>query len=491
MNRPFARSGVWRSVWAVGLCLGGWSAVVSAGGPAPRVVYVPARDYFAVVQREIQGARSSIVVGLYLFSFRANEPQSPVFQLAQCLVRAHRAGVRVDVLLDQNFNFLEGESFPLAEGKNRTAYEFLRDAGVPVFFDTASSYTHSKIIVIDGETVILGSSNWSYSAFEQNEEANLLVRSKEVAREALDSLAAVPRAPPVGGEEGPLVNVPGEFLENPALLGRMISTPDERAFDAYLYLVARSSSSIVVDDADMARALGLGNLDRLAYRRQLVRTLRKLQNTYGLVRFSADYGQNPLVELRPLHQSPRVCRVPVRYGALGWDRRLSFAGKCFYLVSRYESEVSLLRPRWSVARSTLARRYGGAPPFWGTGVIDLRRHNLLEVEYSTLSTDSDAPRQPSVYTPNPLYDTAELELKFASLSARFGVEAVERVRRVAGVVYEDNDIEAITRLCELDREYGAQRIEEAARIVAQKRPDNPLRSMAYLIGIVRNGYGRK
>jgi hypothetical protein len=58
---------------------------------------------------------------------------------------------------------------------------------------------------------------------------------------------------------------------------------------------------------------------------------------------------------------------------------------------------------------------------------------------------------------------------------------------VAGVVYEDNDIEAITRLCELDRDYGAQRIEEAARVVAQKRPDNPLRSMAYLIGIVRNG----
>lgn len=59
-----------------------------------------------------------------------------------------------------------------------------------------------------------------------------------------------------------------------------------------------------------------------------------------------------------------------------------------------------------------------------------------------------------------------------------------------GGVYEDNDVDAITRLCESDREYGAQRIEEAARVVSQKRPDNPLRSMSYLIGSVRIGYGQ-
>jgi len=105
---------------------------------ADRVEYVGARDYFSVVQRGISAARSSVVVGLYLFSFRPEESGSPVLALAESLNRAHRAGVRVDVLLDQNVNYVDGEPFNPIEGKNVAAYAYLKAAGVPVFYDNAS-----------------------------------------------------------------------------------------------------------------------------------------------------------------------------------------------------------------------------------------------------------------------------------------------------------------------------------------------------------------
>ncbi len=466
----------------LGLLVFVWGAGV--GFAAERVEYVGGRDYFSVAQREISRARSSIVVGLYLFSFRPEEAGSPVMVLAESLVRAHRAGVKVEVLLDQNVNYVDGEPFDPIEGKNAAAYAYLKAAGVPVFYDSASTYTHSKIVVIDGETVILGSSNWSFSAFNKNEEANVLIRSTDVARKALAALAAIPRVDPVIDESGS-VAVPGEFLVNPDLLARMVSAPDERAFDVYLYVLKQSTPSFVLDYQTCAVALGIGGLDRLDYRRQINKTFLKLQEKYGLVRFRTGYGQDLLVERVGLDENHRKARVPERYWSWGWDRRLSFAGKCFYLVSCYESEVSTLRPRWSVAQSTLARRYGGAGPFWGTGVTDLRRWNLLEADYAPYSDSVSAPRQPTVYTPNALYDMSEFDKKIDELKATYGSDAVDRARRAAAVVYEDHDIHGINELLELDRQYGAKRLAEAVRVVQQKNPDNPHRSMAYLIGVVR------
>ncbi len=459
------------------------------GGTASESVkYVAGGDYFSVVQREMARARSSVSVCLYLFSFRPEESDSPVFELAESLARAHGAGVKVEVLLDQNFNFVEGEPFNPFEGKNTAAYTYLKALGIPVSFDRASTYTHSKVVVIDEETVILGSSNWSYSALTKNLEANVLIRSTTVARAVLDSFAEIPREEPLWGEFEGGVDVPGKFLEDSDLLGRMISTPDERAFDAYLFILQQSSTSFRLNYEEMAQALGIGHMDRFGYRRQINRILRKLQKKYELIRFAPHYGEDPMIEVLPLMEGDRSVRVPGGYWSLGWDRRLSFAGKCFFLVSRYEAAVSTLRPRWSVAQSTLARRYGGRAPFWGQGVTDLRRWNLLEVEYAPYAFDGTSPRKPTLYTPNALYDPLVLDQKFLALEATYGGEAVDRARNAAAVVYEDKDIRGIEELLKLGTRYGWTRVDEALEIVRVKNPDNPLRTMGYLIGVVR-GWG--
>ena len=133
------------------------------------VEYIPARSYFATVQREIEQAKSSISLSLYLFSFQPNESRSEVFQLAESLKKAHDAGIKVDVVLDQNIDFI-GEEGASVAAKNLAAYVFLRKKGIPVYFDNAVTYTHAKALIIDGKTVIVGSSNWSRAAFDVNEE---------------------------------------------------------------------------------------------------------------------------------------------------------------------------------------------------------------------------------------------------------------------------------------------------------------------------------
>ena len=114
--------------------------------------------YFEAALTEINTAKSSIQVVMYLVSILPEQPDSQPGQLVQALIRAKERGVDVKVILDQNINFeAEASEDAVSGNKNQRAYEILRNNNVPVFFDASDIYTHTKAMVIDGETVILGS----------------------------------------------------------------------------------------------------------------------------------------------------------------------------------------------------------------------------------------------------------------------------------------------------------------------------------------------
>jgi phosphatidylserine/phosphatidylglycerophosphate/cardiolipin synthase-like enzyme len=66
--------------------------------------------------------------------------------------------------------------------ENQKAYEKLREAGIDVRFDSAERTTHSKILIIDEETVIAGSHNYTFDGLKYNNEASLLLKDKEKAK---------------------------------------------------------------------------------------------------------------------------------------------------------------------------------------------------------------------------------------------------------------------------------------------------------------------
>lgn len=100
--------------------------------------------------------------------------------LLRDLISASKRGLEVKVILEDSPDI-----------ENKYAYDFLKGAGVPVFYDTPDRTTHCKFVVVDEEVTVVGSANWTYSGLRFNHEASVLIRSKEVSKafkEAFDKI---------------------------------------------------------------------------------------------------------------------------------------------------------------------------------------------------------------------------------------------------------------------------------------------------------------
>jgi len=90
------------------------------------------------------------------------------------LLSAAARGVRVRVLLDAS------DWSPSITEKNRPTIEFLKENGIQAGFDDPAVTTHAKLVVIDRQVVILGSSNWNRYAFTEQEQANIELEDEQV-----------------------------------------------------------------------------------------------------------------------------------------------------------------------------------------------------------------------------------------------------------------------------------------------------------------------
>jgi len=109
----------------------------------------------------LAGARNQILVQAYSFTSS---------RIAKAIVDAHRRGVEVRVILDKS--------------NERAAYSaarFLEHSAIPVMIDAAHNIAHNKVMIVDAQTVITGSFNFTKSAEEQNAENLVVIRDPAVA----------------------------------------------------------------------------------------------------------------------------------------------------------------------------------------------------------------------------------------------------------------------------------------------------------------------
>tara|TARA_Y100000310_G_C20613898_1_gene779534 strand:- start:66 stop:620 length:555 start_codon:yes stop_codon:yes gene_type:complete len=135
------------------------------------------QEYYPVVKDAFEDATRSIHVVLYgskYYEYDSRGDNTQVNSLLEELGEAAERGVDVKVVFDESW-----------EGIVDTAIH-LKSLGVDVVFDNKDRTTHSKFIVIDGKILVIGSTNWSYSALQKNHEANVLIRSRELAKEYED-----------------------------------------------------------------------------------------------------------------------------------------------------------------------------------------------------------------------------------------------------------------------------------------------------------------
>jgi phosphatidylserine/phosphatidylglycerophosphate/cardiolipin synthase-like enzyme len=81
---------------------------------------------------------------------------------------SQRNGVDVEVIVDKS------SARQSKSGSHYSAATYLKNAGIPVWVDTKVAIAHNKVMVIDGETVITGSFNFTAAAQNHNAE-NLMV----------------------------------------------------------------------------------------------------------------------------------------------------------------------------------------------------------------------------------------------------------------------------------------------------------------------------
>lgn len=106
-------------------------------------------------------ARASILVQAYSFT------SAPI---AKALVEAHRRGVKIEVVLDRS-----------QRTEKYSSATFLKNNAIPTFIDSQHAIAHNKVMIVDGQTVITGSFNFTKAAEESNAENLLVIEDRDLA----------------------------------------------------------------------------------------------------------------------------------------------------------------------------------------------------------------------------------------------------------------------------------------------------------------------
>jgi len=143
---------------------------------ADSIVPVINDQYAEAVKSEIDSAKSSIDIMMYMMKYY--ETNNSLMMVEKALIAAKERGVKVRIILDSEEE--NGKPSSLTK-ENMKALDYLSENGIEVKFDSPKTTTHDKLLIIDGETVIIGSHNWGFSAFERNNEASVIIKDAEIA----------------------------------------------------------------------------------------------------------------------------------------------------------------------------------------------------------------------------------------------------------------------------------------------------------------------
>jgi phosphatidylserine/phosphatidylglycerophosphate/cardiolipin synthase-like enzyme len=139
---------------------------------------LPDERYIVAVSRLIASANKSVHVIMYVAKYdpKQSAEEDPANKLLELLASAKRKGLDVRVVVDD----VTRQSYP-------ETIDFLKSRNVPVRLDPkASVTTHAKVVIVDGEWVVIGSHNWSESALKENREYSVLIRSSDIAADVKD-----------------------------------------------------------------------------------------------------------------------------------------------------------------------------------------------------------------------------------------------------------------------------------------------------------------
>ncbi|MGH8283161.1 MAG: phospholipase D family protein [Gammaproteobacteria bacterium] len=136
------------------------TTTISLTGAQATVDFSPEGGGTALILKALAAARHSIRVQAYSFSDR---------RILTALGQAKARGVDVRVILDKT----DAESYE----HHQPVAAVIAAEGIPVWIDASVRIAHNKLMIIDGNDLITGSYNFTYSAAHYNAENLLYIRN--------------------------------------------------------------------------------------------------------------------------------------------------------------------------------------------------------------------------------------------------------------------------------------------------------------------------
>ena len=133
------------------------------------VCFTPGEDCTALIVNEINEANASVYLQAYSFTSKP---------IARAIADAKRRGIDVEVILDKS----------QTKHNKYSSAKYLANQNIPVWIDYKPSIAHNKVIIIDNNTVITGSFNFTKAAQEENAENVLIIHDKKLASTYLENL---------------------------------------------------------------------------------------------------------------------------------------------------------------------------------------------------------------------------------------------------------------------------------------------------------------
>ncbi len=138
--------------------------VISGEETSCRIVPIVDREYFSVAKNLIREAKKSISISMFVV-----KSGRKVDALIKELKNAAKRGVKIRILLENSIRANQSVIVSLNGIKN-----------IEIKFDSPKKITHNKMVIIDENVILIGSTNWTESSLSYANEANVVIKNKEI-----------------------------------------------------------------------------------------------------------------------------------------------------------------------------------------------------------------------------------------------------------------------------------------------------------------------
>jgi HKD family nuclease len=430
------------------------------------------RAYFDATINEINNAKEEIYVAMYSMYVRPSEVDNPVYKLITALIQAQQRGVAVKVYLDSNKSNAKS---------NKAAYELLSEAGVPVYFIDPKLKLHAKTILIDGRTVIDGSSNWTQNAIESNIEHDVILRGEEFAKgqieffKQLDKLTLEQK----NTNEVSVVRVSGRFLEDSRLCSRLAHNNAQYALGFYLQLLREDK-------------YGWRDIECTKMMRRVVESLK---DDYHLIDYRVGKRHSLAVRLVDYDDvnkdyvlpQENYFQVPEGFWEYGLSKELDAAQQLTYFICLYEQAHQAPKLYWWLGLDVMQKKYHISDTTLVRCFAVLEKMDLITVlRAPTTPGKNYYDRKANQYRVKPLLSPGERMSLWQKMEKKYSKIKVKAAREMAAVLDWENDFNNVEGLIVLIDKYGESAVREGLSRMADYSRQNSARNMAYLTKVVED-----